>query len=56
MAIIESIKESVKVDDFAEPGAFNKWMTGAIAVAVLFCAASLFFFALFRGADQRSLS
>ncbi|MDD2599006.1 MAG: hypothetical protein PHO37_07265 [Kiritimatiellae bacterium] len=43
MAIIESIKESVKVDDFAEPGAFNKWMTGAIAVAALFCVASLFF-------------
>ena len=49
MAIIESIKESVKVDDFAEPGAFNKWMTGAIAVAVLFCAASLFFLLSFEG-------
>lgn len=49
MAIIESIKESVKVNDFAEPGAFNKWVTGAIVVAFLFFAASMFFLFSFEG-------
>jgi len=42
MAIIESIKHSVKLDDFAEPGVFNKWMTGAIVIAVIFCLSGLF--------------
>jgi len=42
MELFKSIKHSVKVDDFAEPGAFNKWMTGAIIFAVLFCIVGLF--------------
>ncbi len=41
MAIIENLKERVKVDDFAEPGAFKRWMTGAIVAAALFCVAGL---------------
>jgi hypothetical protein len=41
MAIIENIKKPAPADDFAEPGAFNKWMTVAIAAAVAFAAAGL---------------
>lgn len=42
MELFKSIKHSVRVDDFAEPGAFNKWMTGAILFAVTFCVVGLF--------------
>ncbi len=42
MELFKSIKHSVKVDDFAEPGAFNKWMTGAILFAVAFSICGLF--------------
>ncbi len=42
MELFKSIKHSVKVDDFAEPGAFNRWMTGAILFAVAFCVVGLF--------------
>ena len=41
MAIIDFIKKPVPGDDFAEPGAFNKWMAVAIAVAVAFCVVGL---------------
>jgi len=42
MPIFESIRRSVKVDDFAEPGAFNKWIKGAVIIAVIFCLVGLF--------------
>lgn len=41
MTILGPAKEPAPVDDFAEPGAFNKWMAVAIAVAVAFSAAGL---------------
>lgn len=41
MAVIEHKKEPVPGDDFSEPGAFNKWMTVAVAVAILFCVGGL---------------
>jgi hypothetical protein len=41
MASIDFIKKPDPGDDFAEPGAFKKWMTVAIAAAVAFAAAGL---------------
>jgi hypothetical protein len=41
MASIEFIKKPAPGDDFAEPGAFKKWMTVAIAAAVAFAVAGL---------------
>ena len=42
MEFFNRIIHKVQVDDFAEPGAFNKWMTGAIVLAACVCATGLF--------------
>ena len=41
MLIIEETKKPAPVDNFAEPGAFNKWMTVAIAAAIAFSVVGL---------------
>lgn len=54
MDLFKSIKHKVKVDDFAEPGAFNKWMTGAILFAVVFCVGGLFLVFSFDGCRKEA--
>ncbi|MFO7937665.1 MAG: D-Ala-D-Ala carboxypeptidase family metallohydrolase [Kiritimatiellia bacterium] len=41
MEQFKNIQQKVKVEDFAEPGAFNKWMTGAVFFAIVFCIGGL---------------
>ncbi|MDA3924799.1 MAG: hypothetical protein PF904_08895 [Kiritimatiellae bacterium] len=54
MEIFKSIKHSVKTDDFAEPGAFNKWLTGAIVIAVAFCLVGLVLVFSVEGCKKRA--
>ncbi len=56
MEFFKKIIDRIGVDDFAEPGAFNKWMTGAIFVAVFFCAAGLFLIFSIEGCFKRQIT
>jgi hypothetical protein len=53
MEIFSRLKRLKNADDFAEPGAFRQWMTGAIVVAALFCAGGLFLIFSIEGCGRR---